>query len=41
MNGEKIGDYLGVSNVQSLWDHADTTGALDITIKNLDVYMGC
>jgi len=36
VNEQKIGDYIGISNVQSLYEHQDTSGALDITITNLD-----
>ena len=36
VNGQQIGDYIGVSNVQSLFDHEDMTGALDVTLTGLD-----
>mgnify|MGYP003131463560 CR=1 FL=1 len=36
INQQQIGDYIGVSNVQSLWDHEDVSGSLDIKLGNLD-----
>ena len=36
INEQQIGDYIGVSNVQSLWDHEDVAGSLDIKLRNLD-----
>jgi len=36
INGQQIGDYVGVSAVQSLWDHEDVAGALNIRLNNLD-----
>jgi len=36
VNDQKIGDYIGISNVQSLFAHEDTTGALLIEVSNLD-----
>ena len=36
VNEEKIGDYIGISNIQSLFDHDDTSGALLIEVSNLD-----
>ena len=36
VNEQKVGDYIGISNVQSLFSHEDTTGALLIEVSNLD-----
>jgi len=36
INGQQIGDYIGISNVQSLFDHEDMVGALDIKLSGLD-----
>ena len=36
MNGQQIGDWIGVSNVQPLFDHSDTVGCLDIKFSNVD-----
>jgi len=36
VNNQKVTDYIGVSNVQSLFDHSGTSGSLRITISNLD-----
>ena len=36
VNEQRVTDYIGVSNQQSLWEHAGTGGALDIKITNLD-----
>ena len=36
INEQQIGDYIGVSNVQSLWDHEDLAGSLNIELRNLD-----
>mgnify|MGYP003144261980 CR=1 FL=1 len=36
VNDQKIGDYYGISNVQSLWTHEDTSSSLIIDISNLD-----
>jgi len=35
-NEQKVTDYIGISNVQSLFDHDQTSGSLNITITNLD-----
>lgn len=35
-NEQKVTDYIGVSNVQSLFDHSGTAGSLRITVTNLD-----
>ena len=37
VNEQRVTDYIGVSNQQSLWEHAGTGGALDIKITNLDI----
>ena len=36
INGQIIGDYYGISNVQPLWEHEDTICGLDINVSNLD-----
>jgi len=36
VNEQKIGDYIGISNVQSLFDHQGVGGALTIDVSNLD-----
>jgi hypothetical protein len=36
VNEQKITDYIGVSNVQSLFDHMGTSGSLRIKVSNLD-----
>ena len=36
VNGQKQTDYIGISNVQSLFDHAGTSGSLNISVTNLD-----
>jgi hypothetical protein len=36
INEQLVGDYIGISNIQPLWEHEDTSGSLDIVISNLD-----
>jgi len=36
LNEQKVTDYIGISNIQSLFDHDGTAGALDIKVSNLD-----
>jgi len=36
VNEQKVTDYIGISNVQSLFDHNGTSGSLRITLSNLD-----
>ena len=36
VNEVRVTDYIGISNLQSLWDHAGTGGSLNITVSNLD-----
>ena len=36
VNEQKVTDYIGVSNIQSLFDHKETAGSLRITVSNLD-----
>ena len=36
LDNQVIGDYVGVSNLQSVWDHSGPSGSLDINISNLD-----
>lgn len=35
VNEQRVTDYIGISNLQSLFDHDDTAGSLDIKISNL------
>ena len=35
-NEQKVTDYIGVSNIQTLWSHAGSGGSLNIAISNLD-----
>jgi hypothetical protein len=35
-NEQRVTDYIGVSNIQTLWSHAGSQGSLDISISNLD-----
>ena len=36
VNEQKVTDYIGVSNIQSLFDHLEFKGSLNISIENLD-----
>lgn len=36
VNEQKVTDYIGVSNIQSIFDHLGTSGSLRITLSNLD-----
>ena len=36
VNEQRVTDYIGVSNLQSLFDHDGTAGSLDIKVSNLD-----
>jgi len=36
VNEQKVTDYIGVSNIQSLFDHDGTAGSLKIEVSNLD-----
>ena len=36
VNEQKVGDFIGISNIQTLFSHEDTSGSLDITVTNLD-----
>ena len=36
VNEQRVTDYIGVSNIQSLFDHSGTAGSLRITLSNLD-----
>ena len=36
VNGQRQTDYIGVSNVQSLFDHSGTAGSLHLSITDLD-----
>ena len=35
-NEQRVTDYIGISNIQTLWSHEGTSGSLDITLSNLD-----
>ena len=35
-NEQKVTDYIGVSNIQTLWSHAGTGGSLNVKVTNLD-----
>jgi len=35
-NEQKVTDYIGISNVQTLWSHKGTDGSLNIDLSNLD-----
>jgi len=35
-NEQKVTDYIGISNLQSLFDHDNTAGALELQLSNLD-----
>ena len=36
LDNQVIGDYIGVSNLQSFWDHSGPSGSLHINVSNLD-----
>ncbi|BCV01379.1 MAG: hypothetical protein CM15mV42_0550 [uncultured marine virus] len=36
VNEQRVTDYIGISNLQSLFDHEGTAGSLDLKISNLD-----
>lgn len=36
VNDQVIGDYVGISNIQPIWSHEDTSGSMDIKITNID-----
>lgn len=36
VNGQKVTDYIGISNIQSLFDHSTNSGGLNIELNNLD-----
>ena len=35
-NEQKVTDYIGISNIQTIWSHQGTGGSLNISISNLD-----
>ena len=35
-NEQKVTDYIGVSNIQTLWSHEGSGGSLNISVSNLD-----
>ena len=35
-NEQRVTDYIGVSNMQTLWSHAGSDSSLDLNISNLD-----
>ena len=36
-NEQRVTDYIGISNVQTLWSHEGTKNSLNISISNLDL----
>jgi len=36
VNEQRVTDYIGISNLQSLWDHLGTGGSLNIKLSNVD-----
>ncbi len=36
VNEQRVTDYIGVSNIQSLFDHVGTSGGVTINVSNLD-----
>jgi hypothetical protein len=36
LNGVRVGDYIGISNIQTLFNHEGNAGSLDVTISNID-----
>jgi hypothetical protein len=36
VNDKQIGDYVGISNIQPIWSHENTSGSIDIKLANLD-----
>ena len=36
VNEQKVTDYIGISNIQTLFDHLGTSGGLNINVSNLD-----
>ena len=36
VNEQRVTDYIGISNLQTLWDHKGTGGSLNISVSNLD-----
>jgi hypothetical protein len=35
-NEQKVTDYIGISNIQTLWSHQGTGGSLNVAVSNLD-----
>ncbi len=35
-NDQVVTDYIGISNIQTIWSHRGTGGSLDIALSNLD-----
>ena len=35
-NSQRVTDYIGVSNMQTMWSHEGSNGSLDIEVTNLD-----
>ena len=35
-NEQRVSDYIGISNIQTLWNHNDNACGLDVTVSNLD-----
>ena len=36
LKSQKVTDYIGISNIQSLFDHSETAGSLKLELTNLD-----
>lgn len=36
VNDMQIGDYVGISNIQPIWSHENTSGSINIELSNLD-----
>ena len=36
LNEQRVTDYIGISNIQTLWADAGSSGSLDISVSNLD-----
>ena len=35
-NEQRVTDYIGISNIQTLFSHEGSNGSLDIAVSNLD-----
>ena len=36
-NEQRVTDYIGISNIQTLWSHAGSNGSLNVTVSDLDI----